>query len=221
MLDPALREPAWQPAGQQTAPALPVPPALVELLPDGLRRGSTVSVGGSVSLVFALLGAASEQGAWCALVGFPPISAESAVEYGIDLARFALVPDPGTGWPTAVAALLDAVDVVVVRLSGRALPPSDARRLAARTRAKGAVFVPYVAGAEWPGADLRLYACGSEWVGADAGAGRLRARQLEIRAAGRGRAARTRSTTLWLPAQGGGVETVTPLARVIELSLGA
>src|SRR5581483_11972966 len=118
-------------------------PALTSLLPDGLRRGSTVSVGGSVSLLLALLGTASADGAWCALVGFPPISAEAAREYGLDLGRLALVPVPGTGWTTAVGALLDAVDIVAAR-PPRTLAPGDVRRLAARARGKDAVLVPYV-----------------------------------------------------------------------------
>src|SRR6266508_4332181 len=101
--------------GRRDAPPLPVAPALTSLLPGGLRRGSTVSVSGSVSLLLALLGAASAGGAWCALVGFPRVSAEAAREYGVDLARLALIPEPGEGWTTAVGALLDAVDIVAAR----------------------------------------------------------------------------------------------------------
>src|SRR5580704_2708009 len=95
MLDVAIRRPDGQTVvdlGRRAAPPLPVPPALAGLLPTGLRRGSTVSVAGSISLLLALLGASSAAGAWCALVGLPPISAEAACEYGIDLARLAIVP---------------------------------------------------------------------------------------------------------------------------------
>src|SRR3954469_18275782 len=72
-------------SGRAGAPPLAVSPALRALLPGGLRRGSTVSVAGAVSFLLALLGAASAEGAWCALVGLPSISAESARERGIDL----------------------------------------------------------------------------------------------------------------------------------------
>ena len=204
-------------APRAAAPALPVHPALGSLLPDGLRRGSTLSVGGSVALLLAVLGAASGDGAWCALVGFPRVSAEAAAEYGVDLTRFALVPEPGASWATTVGALLDAVDIVAARPPGRALPPGEVRRLASRARGKAAVFVPYVADAAWPGADVRLHTRAGGWVGAGAGSGRLRARQLEVVAGGRGRAARGRSASLWLPAEGGGVEIAAPLAEVIEL----
>ena len=103
---------------QRTSPPLNVSAALRPVLPDGLRRGSTVSVTGSVSLLLALLGAASADGAWCALVGFPLVSAEATAQYGIELRRLALVPTAGSAWTTAVGALLDAVDIVAVRPPG-------------------------------------------------------------------------------------------------------
>jgi hypothetical protein len=201
-------------------PSLPVPPPFAPVLPGGLRRGSTVSVAGSISLLLALLGAASADGAWCALVGFPTISAEAAYEYGIELDRLALIPAPGTGWTTAVGALLDAVDVVAARPpSGRGLPPGDIRRLAARARTRDAVLVPYLTGTDaWPGAEVRLSARDGQWTGIGAGSGRLQARRVEVCAEGRGSAARSRSISLWLPARGGGVDTAATLAPVVELA---
>lgn len=212
----------WQAVGLRTAPPLPVASGLTPLLPFGLRRGSTVSVSGSVSLLLAVLGAASGSGAWCALVGFPQISAEAAREYGIDLTRLALVPAPGEGWPTVVGALLDSLDIVAARPPrGRGLAPGDVRRLAARARSKDSVLVPFVPDAAgWPGADVRLQAADGTWTGIDQGAGRLRARQVEVTANGRGQAARSMSATLWLPADGGGLDVATPLADVLELAAG-
>jgi hypothetical protein len=195
-----------------SAPApLPVPAALAGLLPGGLRRGTTMGVSGSVSLLLALLGAASASGAWCALVGLPPISAEAAREQGIDLSRLAIVPTGSTvgdaGWSTAVGALLDAVDIVAARPPPR-LTPGDVRRLAARARSHDAVLITYLTGAEasWPGTEVTLQAADGEWSGLGAGYGRLRQRRLTVRASGRGQAARPRSASLWLPAADGGVE---------------
>jgi hypothetical protein len=223
MLDVAIRKADGSTSvdlGHRGAPPLPVHPALRQILPDGLRRGSTVAVSGSISLLLAVLGAASGDGAWCALVGFPRISAEAAAEYGIDLSRLAIVPAPGSSWTTAVGALLDAVDVVAARPPR--LVPGDVRRLAARTRAREAVLMPY---GDWPGADVRLRASGGQWTGIGEGTGRLRARRLEVAAEGRGQAARPRSCTLWLPAADGGVRAdqhvdrlPAPLAPVIELA---
>jgi hypothetical protein len=225
MLDVAIRKADgstavdWQHVGLKSVPPLPVAPALSGLLPGGLRRGSTVSVSGSVSLLLALLGAASAGGAWCALVGFPRISAEAAAEYGVELGRLALIPAPGEGWTTAVGALLDAVDIVAARPPrGRGLAPGDVRRLAARARGKDAVLVPFVTDAAWPGADVRLHARDGVWSGIGSGTGRLRSRQVEVTVAGRGQAARDRSATLWLPADGGGLAEASPLAPVIDLA---
>lgn len=206
--------------GRRVAPPLPVLPGLAAILPDGLRRGSTVAVSGSASLLLALLGAASADGAWCALVGLPSISAEAASEYGIELDRLAIVPHPGPGWGTAVGALLDAVDVVAVRPPARVVP-GDVRRLAARARTRDAVLMPFQTAltrtdTSWPGADIRLGVGDRQWSGIGAGTGRLRCRQVTVTAEGRGHAARPRSTTLWLPAAGGGVD-VASVAPVVEL----
>jgi hypothetical protein len=215
MLDVAIRRPDASTAvdlGRRAAPPLPVAPAFDTILPDGLRRGSTVSVTGSVSLLLALLGGASADGAWCALVGFPRMSAEAAHEYGIELSRLAVVTAPGAGWTTAVGALLDAVDVVAARPPR--LVPGDARRLAARARTRDAVLVPY---GDWPGADVRVRAEDGQWTGTGAGTGRLRARRVRVTAEGRGQAARPRSATLWLPAETGGAGRVEALAPVVAL----
>lgn len=216
MLDVAIRRLDGTTAvdlGRRAAPPLPVYPALREVLPGGLRRGSTVAVSGSISLLLATLGAASADGAWCALVGFPAISAEAADEYGLDLRRLAIIPAPGSSWTTAVGALIDAVDVVAARPPR--LVPGDVRRLSARVRTREAVLMPY---GDWPGADVRLRADGGQWAGIGAGTGRLRARRLEVHVEGRGAAARHRHASLWLPADGGGVRATDPIAPVIELA---
>lgn len=196
--------------GRRAGPSLPVLEPLGAVLPDGLRRGSTVSVTNSVSLLLALLGGPSAAGAWCAAVGLPAISAEAAAEYGIDLARLAIVPTPGAGWLTAVGALLDAVDVVAVRPPAQ-VGDGDLRRLAARARGRDAVLVPYLGGRpRWPRVDVELAARTERWTGLGAGHGRLHARQVTVAATGRGRAARPRSVTCWLPATTGGIA---PVAR--------
>jgi hypothetical protein len=189
-----------------TAPKLPVASALAPVLPDGLRRGSTVAVTGSVSLLLAALAAASADGAWCALVGMPPISAEAARDVGAEISRLPMVPCPGPRWVTVVGALLDALDIVVARAPAH-LADGDIRRLAARARSRGAVFMPFLVGrARWPHADVTLSAEGGSWSGIGVGYGRLRQRQLTVVAEGRGAAARRRSVALWLPTASGGVE---------------
>lgn len=212
MLDVAIRRAeslqGFSPGGSVATP-WPVHPSLAEVLPGGLRRGSSMSVAGSLSLLLAVLGGASGEGAWCALVGMPPISAEAAVEYGVDLSRLPVIVDPGKRWATMVGALLDTVDVVVARPPAR-LAAGDVQRLTARARSRDAVLIAYLSGAaiSWPAADLRLDARGSVWEGADEGSGRLASRRLVIAAEGRGKAARPRTAGLHLPASGGGPASI-------------
>ncbi|HTR70767.1 MAG TPA: hypothetical protein VMH41_11130 [Mycobacteriales bacterium] len=203
------------------APALPVSPALAPLLPGGLRRGSTVAVTGSVSLVLATVGEASAAGAWCALVGMPTISAEAAHDFGIVLERFPLVPSPGRSWAEVVGALLDAVDIVVAQVPAR-LADGDIRRLAARVRTRDAVFVPFAPDRhQWPHAEVRLEIEPGCWAGIGEGSGRLCRREVTVTAAGRAQRARARSATLWLPAADGGVQSsvaLTPAPVVLMLA---
>lgn len=94
---------------------LPVRAELAELLPQrGLRRGSTVVVRGSTSVLLALLAAATEAGSWAAVVGMPELGLLAAAELGVVVRRLALVPRPGAELGAVVAALLDGLDLVVV-----------------------------------------------------------------------------------------------------------
>lgn len=193
--------------------ALPVAQGLAPLLPEGLRRGSTVEVrggAGATSLMLALLGEPSAQGMWCAAVGFPLLSGEAAADYGIDLARFALVPRPGPDWVTVVGALLDSIDLVAVRLPRppARLSDGDARRLAARARQRGSVLLPAPGADAWPAADVRLAVSLDDeqgWQGLDDGHGRLQRRRVRLHASGRGAAARRRSVALWMPDRVGAI----------------
>jgi hypothetical protein len=200
---------------------LPVVPALQPLLPGrGLRRGTTVAVGRSAALALALVAGASAAGSWVAAVGLPDLGIVAAAETGIALERLALVPAPGAkAWPTVVAVLLDAVDVVLVR-SPAGLPAGQARRLAARARERGAVLVPFGAWSE--PVDLRLAVATSAWLGLGQGHGRLQARRVEVVVVGRGAATRELRARLWLPAPDGTIipATITPatLARTGEPS---
>src|SRR6266542_2235798 len=136
-------------AGEQL---LPVPRALEPLLPDrGLRRGGTVAVDGSLALALALVAGASAAGSW---VG-------------------------AAAWGAVVAALLDAIDVVLVRPPAR-LSAAVARRLAARARERRSVLL--LVGAGWPiPPDLRLAVTASQWEGLGQGDGRLEAPRLRSR----------------------------------------
>src|SRR5690606_38020705 len=138
--------------GPPDAGQLPVLPALRGLLPTGLPRGQAVAVDGMGALPLALVAGvvpAGEPAAdrWCALVGVPEAGVLAAAGMGADVARLMLVDEPGERWPDVVAALLPAVEVVLLR------PPSTPsvgvnRRLSALARQHGAALL--VAG-PWEG----------------------------------------------------------------------
>jgi len=186
---------------------LPVLPELSRVLPSrGLRRGSTIAIlpgqswpAGGSSLVLALLAEASRSGSWCAVVGVPAFGAVAAAQVGIALDRLALVPYPGPEWPTVVAALFDGVDVVVSAVP-TGVSGSIAKRLGARVRQRGCVFVPY---GRWEGADVTLQVVRGAWEGLGQGRGRLRRRQVSISARGRGAASRVKEVKIWMPAASG------------------
>jgi len=152
------------------APVLPVAPELARLLPDrGLRAGGAYALGRSGALLAALLAAPSAAGIWCAVVGIPEFGVEAARDAGVDLARVALVPDPGDRWLTVAGALVESIGVVAVRPRGR-VHEAEAARLAARLRDRHAVLL--VQGS-WPLAEARLDVEHREWSGLGVGHGLL------------------------------------------------
>jgi hypothetical protein len=190
-----------------------VPGALGDLFPEGgIRRGSTVVIGaapGGSSLALALAGAITASGSWAAAVGLPSLGLVAAAELGVRLERLALVPHPGDQWTKVAAAVLDGVDLLLLR------PPigvkgGDARRLTARVRERGVVMVVLDGGSSnrlgWPESpDIKLTVTRSAWAGLGAGYGHLTARRVDVTLTGRRAAGRERSQTLWLPGPDGEV----------------
>jgi hypothetical protein len=198
-----------QPTSLAAERLLPVLPPLMPLLAaGGLACGSTISVDGARSLALALVAGASAAGSWTAVVGTGSVGWSAASDLGIDLARTFVVPDVALGdWSEVTAALVDAVDVVMVSPQ-YPIRERDARRLSARARERGTVIVVVDARFGWPLApDVTLEASG-RWSGMGEGHGRLRARQVSVVASGRRAAARVRQLDLWLPASDGSVRSV-------------
>lgn len=194
---------------------LPVRDELAPLFPGGaLRRGSVVQLSPSRSVTFALLSAASQQGAWCAAVGVADLGLLAAAELGVDLDRVALVPEPGPDWPVVVAALVDALDLVLLRPPGQ-VRQQDRRRLTARLRERGAVLL---VDGTWPGADLSLQVRRTTCLGLGSGHGRLTGYALAVESRGRGGDGRPRRVDLrWgtaVAAVPAAVPAPAPTARV-------
>nr|WP_237418467.1 hypothetical protein [Actinomadura rayongensis] len=181
--------------------------ALRPVVPGGgLRPGSVVGVGGhgAGTLGLALVAGASRHGGadgaggWCAVVGMPDAGVAAAAGMGAAPQRLLLVDDPGDRWPDVVAALVEAVDLVLLRPPERP-GAAAARRLSALARRHGCVLALAAFADAWPGVRLRLRVDESRWEGVGAGHGVLRARRARVSAEGRGGA------WLWLPGPSGEV----------------
>ncbi|WP_170297378.1 hypothetical protein, partial [Georgenia thermotolerans] len=178
---------------------LPVPDALAPLFPGGaLARGGVVQVTGSTSVLLALAGAASADGAWCALAALPDVGWRAAAAAGLALDRVAVVPRPGPDAAAVVGALVDGFDVLVVGPCP-ALGERDRRLLGSRLRTRGAVLLSTH---PWPGAHLVLRAAARSWDGLGQGWGHLADQELTVRATGRGGAVRAREVRVQVGAEG-------------------
>lgn len=201
LAEAARRARTGAPAGERT---LPVSSALTDLLPDGLRRGSSVGLAGpgARSLALALIAEATATGSWAAVVDEPDLGLAAAAEAGVALARLAVVGLPDQRqWGAVVAALIGGLDLILVA-PRRSVRVADARRLAARARERGSVLIRIGGAARpaWPDSpDLELTLADAIWEGPEDGYGRLRCRRAEVVATGRGRNARERRAVLLLP----------------------
>jgi len=160
---------------------LALPPWLAELLPVPVPRGTVAVLSGARSLLLSMVAAVTAAGGNAAIVGQPDIGLLAAGEMGADLSRLAVIPDPGTDPVEVAAVLADGMDLVVLGLGGRRVPPTRARAVVARARNKGCTLL--VTGGDWQGAPTRLAArvCGYD-ITADSrpGFGRIGAVRLQV-----------------------------------------
>lgn len=175
---------------------LPAPGSLKEVFPQGIRRGSTISVA-STSLMLLLLSSSTQAGSWAAIVGFPNVGVVAAKELGVELKRCAFIPYfTENSAPKVVAALIDAVDFVVVhRVSG--IHVADARRLIARARERKCVLI--LSKTSWQNVTpLTLKVTSSSWERTANGRGRLKGRWVDVTVSGRGAMSRPLQSSLWI-----------------------
>jgi hypothetical protein len=149
---------------------LPVPRWLAEALPAPLPRGTVAVLGGARSLLLGMVAAVTAAGGNAAIVGQPDIGLLAAVEMGADLSRLAVIPDAGTDPVEVAAVLVDGMDLVVLGLGGRRVPPARARAVVTRARLKGCTVL--VTDGDWQGVSTRLEArvCGYEITAGSRGA---------------------------------------------------
>jgi hypothetical protein len=203
---------------------LPVADPLQPLLPEGgLARGRTVACRGAAatSLTLALAAAATEAGAWLAVVDVPWLGVEAAAELGVPLERLVRVEAADAlSWADLVAAVLDGFELVVTRVPRR-VNAGVLRRVQSRIQAREGVLL--AVGDPGPlGADVVMDASRPVWEGVDRGAGHLRGRRVTVVSSGR-RIPQPRRAELWLPGPGGVVATAAeplPSAEPVLRSVG-
>ncbi|MDV3127378.1 hypothetical protein M1247_20810 [Mycobacterium sp. 21AC1] len=177
-----------------TETLLPLPEPLAESLtgplPTQLPRGTVAVTTGARSLSLGLVAAVTAAGGHAAIVGQPDVGLLAAVEMGADLSRLAVIPDPGADPVEVAAVLMDGMDLVLLGLGGRCVPPSRARVMVARARQKGCTLL--IVDGDWQGSATRLEArvSGYEVTGAGRdvptpGRGRIGRVRLTMRAKGR------------------------------------
>ncbi len=226
---PSAPQPQSQSLRSDATDALRLTAELAQLVPGGcLRPGTSVEVGagiGHTSLLLRLISEPTARGAWATVIGFPEINAHAAAESGVALERLALIPDPGPSWLEVTAALLDAVDLVVLN-PPRECRPSDARRLLARARQRRSVLILIDGNTNrgprnrpprrlWPEpADVVFTPICSNWHGLGQGHGCLRGVTVTVNSTGRRLSGPTRSSRLHI---GQHVTLPSPAAALGEL----
>lgn len=169
----SLRERIRTLEGGPARTPVPVHPVLAGLV--DLRAGASYTVD-SASLALAMAAGASAAGEWVGFAGWSDFGAEAATQWGIDLSRTVLVPEPGEHWLEVTAALVDVLKVVVLCPPGQV----DAKSVSiveARLRARSAALVVW---GEWQASTTALVTEHTTWAGAGRGEGRLRERQVRV-----------------------------------------
>ena len=166
----------------------------LEALGVDLLPGSAIGVAGSTALLLALVGAAGAGEKWTAIVGMPSLGVAAAAEFGIDLRRLVLIPEPGPQAAGVLAAIIDGFDVVAAGV--RVLGPRSAAALVglepSAPRSLRPAEMPTRLAVEWttgPGGQWRRY---------------LRQRRPTVRQKGAGESGRARAPTERSDAPGGG-----------------
>jgi hypothetical protein len=157
-----------------------------------LRTGVSYAVSAPILAMLAMAGP-SGAGAWSAVIGVRDFGLEAAAEYGVDLERTVLIPEPGDSWLEVAAALSDVMPVIVVQ-PPRPVTQHQAARIAPRLRQHDALLISV---GDWPRAEARLHISRSEWTGIGRGHGRLTGHR--IRVVARLHTGRTREADLLLP----------------------
>lgn len=185
-----LRQRVHRMQGTATSHPLPTLPALAGLV--RLRTGASYAVD-RPGLAMALMAGPSGAGSWSAVIGVSDFGLEAASAFGVDLDRTVLVPQPGDAWLEVAAALVDVLQVVVVRPPGQ-VSQHQAARMASRLRQRDGLLISV---GDWPQVEGRLWIEESTWTGIGRGHGRLTGHRARV--VSRLHTGQQRDAEVWLP----------------------
>lgn len=167
----------------------------------GFRRGDTVLIAGSSSLIFLAVAHATQHGLWCGVVALPHLNFAAGEAVGVELARVVLVQEPSCHLAEVTAALIDALDIVVVGFTP-SLTDTMLRKLSARARQRRKVLlvVSQSTPPKLSGVALSLTAIHHHWHGVSDGFGYLTEHRIDVSVTGHGRADKQQQHTITIPA---------------------
>lgn len=206
-----LRQRVHRMQGTAISHPLPTLPALDSLV--RLRTGASYAVD-RPGLAMALMAGPSGAGAWSAVIGVSDFGLEAASGFGVDLDRTVLVPEPGDAWLEVAAALVDVLQVVVVRPPGK-VSQHQAARLSSRLRQRDALLISV---GDWPHTESRLWVEESTWTGIGRGHGRLTGHRARVVA--RLHTGQQHDAEIWLPGIDLQVRTAGSMTRESRQEIG-
>ncbi|MGF3054996.1 hypothetical protein [Microbacterium sp. YY-01] len=183
-------------------PIVPLLPALAPLMPEGgLQSGAVYTFTPSLRLASALIAAATQQGAWCAVVGLPTFGIESAEAQGVDPERLIVVPHPHQRWFSVISALSEVVSLIMVHPS-TPISAAEAQRFQARLRDRACTVLIASENYEWPNKQGELWLSQPEWRGLGNGWGVISECEVTVSARIRGLPAPRHQRVIMPNAQG-------------------
>ncbi|WP_124054771.1 hypothetical protein [Arcanobacterium ihumii] len=116
-----------------------VPSSLKAVFPYGLSKSGVLRISDSHILKALLLGIASKQGAWVAILGAKNLGWDVFFKSGLDRNRLIYVPDLDHFAPQILFAAIDGCDILLIE--GIVLSQREERKVAKRARLKNTLVI--------------------------------------------------------------------------------
>lgn len=170
---------------------------------ENRERPALAGVNSSVAL--SLAAAATTQGLWTVVLGWPTLGLVAAENLGVNLGRLVMA-EVNSAEETLVALdiLVGPIELIIV--NNLDLSTREHKHLISRLRSKGTTLISL--NTSWKRLpDVILRASVLEWQGLGRGHGYLQRRRIRVQSVGRRGASQERCVEIWMPAVGGNTKT--------------